>query len=258
MKKRFSFLLITLLLMGGCQNEESKPSIPLLHYEKACMEMSGTKVTRFLSLSSEEYDFICEKKVSSMVYVLASGCNSCDLFGYIMKTFVKKHDYILPFMTYDAYMNSKNHLNITDSAILFLNEGKVDDYMTDFSDIGSVEDLEGSLRKKTYDSKIYVHNESETSTTLESFDSYRFLSRKDSCKDFESCLFLKETKITQFMSIMTYMNDNGIKDMTFNSSEQTTEEKIFGIPYGESTCLEIHFDGNKKVENYKYFDEKDI
>lgn len=248
MKKKqcLLFLLITFLSFS-CQENKSH-RIPLLHYQK----MSSAY---FLSMSSTEYDELIDRNGSFIVYVLASGCQTCDVFGYILKSYIKENKYIIPFMYQDEFIKSKNSVSLTDSSIIYIENGKITDYKSNFSDIGSKKELSDYLETKIFDTKINFDDKIEYTTTLDSFECYHFLSEKDELDDKSDYLFIKEKKMKDYTLVMNYMLARNISNLIMNQEEQ--ERNGGDMPYDEKTYLELQHDSEGKTI-YHTFDEINI
>jgi hypothetical protein len=246
-KKQYLLFLFSTFLSFSCQKNESH-GIPLLHYQK----MSSAY---FLSMSSTEYDELIEKNGSFIVYVLASGCQTCDVFGYILKSYIKENKYIIPFMYQDEFIKSRNSVSLTDSSIIYIENGKIKDYKSSFSDIGSKKELSDYLKSKIFDTKINIDDKIEYTTSLDSFECYHFLSEKDELDDKSDYLFVKEKKMQDYTSVINYMLARNISNLIMNQEEQ---EKDGGdIPYDEKTYLELQHDSQGKT-TYHTFDEINI
>jgi hypothetical protein len=251
MLKKVLSLLFLVLMSTGCQRQNESTNIPLLHSKQTVMEKDGKQVTRFYHLSKEIFESMMNKKSSFVAYILSSGCQTCDTFGYTLKSYVKENEYILPFLYMDEYLSTTNALPLSDSTLLFIQEGKVIDYKSDFSKIGSKTDLANYLSTKTYDSGISVFNQAEDNTTLADFETYSFSSRaNESIKPEESYLFIKESKITDYNELIHYMVNAKIQNLVFNEEQQKNEASIFDIPYKDTDALKIDFTGSETTKEY--------
>lgn len=244
MKSKSLIFLSLLLLLPSCQKNKNEDLIPLFHYQQ--------KESSFCYYTKDDFDDLIEHNESSIIYILASGCTSCDLFSHILKSYIKEYQILFPLMYSDEFLQSEYSFHISDSCLLFINNGKITDYKTDFSSIGSKKELSSFLKTKTIDSTITIKNDVKDSTSLSDFPCFSLLSksRKDLEKE-DSYLFIKESKMESFTSIYSYCKEKKISSLVFNEKEQSYESEIFSIPYKSSTYLEIHFD-NKNVSYYQY------
>lgn len=218
-------LLFSLLSLFSCAKKENQTKISLIHCPDSIKEVDGKQVSYFHWIETEEYDFLMEKKATILLYVLASGCQTCDTFGYLLKSYIRDTSYLIEMMPMDSFLKSEYSLSLSDSALVFIQEGKIIDYRTSFKDIGSKKELSEYLSKKVEDSKIEILNKTEENTSITSLDSYRILSEIDAekMKEDSSILFIKEKNADNFSTVLSYASTHSLPSLVFNQEQQEKE-----------------------------------
>ncbi len=241
-------LLLSLLSLFSCAKKENQTKINLLHCPDSIKKIDGKKVSYFHRIETDEYDFLMEKKATILLYVLASECQTCDTFGYLLKSYIRETSYLIEMMPMDSFLKSEYSLSLSDSALVFIQEGKIIDYRTSFEDIGSKKELSEYLSKKVEDSRIEILNKTEENTSITSLDSYRILSEIDveKKKEDSSILFVKEKNADNFSSVLSYASTHLIPSLVFNQEEQEKEnlykETFVKVEYKNGEAKATPFD----------------
>ncbi len=229
--KKWIFLF-SLFSLFSCAKKENHAKISLLHCPDSIKEISGKQVAFFHRIETEEYDFLMEKKATMLLYILASGCQTCDTFGSLLKSYIRETSYLVEMIPMDSFLKSEYSLSLSDSTLVFIQEGKIIDYRSSFKDIGSKKELTEYLSTKVEDSKIEILNKTEENTSITSLDSYRILSEIDEKKkkDDSAILFVKEKNADNFTSVLSYASTHSIPSLVFNQ-EQQEKENLYNETY---------------------------
>ena len=148
MKKKL--FLLTLLLLSSCQKDNSS----LITVFKCQSEE-----TLPVKITSQELDNFKNIKYSFPLFVYGQGCNSCEFLSSFFFEYVKKNQVFFPYMELSSYQSSKNSLKIEETSILFYEKGVVKDYKSDFSNIGSTNDLTALFNEYLSISSSYIIND---------------------------------------------------------------------------------------------------
>lgn len=241
-------LLLSCLPLFSCSKIVQEEKISLLHCPSSIKEVSGKQVGSFHRIETEEYDFLMEKKATLLLYVLASGCQTCDTFGFLLKSYIRDTSYLIEMMPMDSFLKSQHSLSLSDSSLVFIKEGKIIDYRSSFENLGSKKELSEYLSDKVEDSHIEILNKTEENTSIASLDSYRFLSEMDETqrRNDSSILFIKEKKALDYSEIISYSSLNSISYLVFNQEEQEIEnlylETYVKIEYKNGEAIATPFD----------------
>ncbi len=219
------FVLFSLLPLFSCAKTNGTEKITLLHCSESSKEVLGKQESFFHRIETDKYEFLMEKKSTMLLYVLASGCQSCDTFGFLLKSYIRDTSYLVEMMPMDSFLKSQYSLSLSSTSLVFIREGKIIDYRSSFEDIGSKKELSEYLSEKVEDSHIEILNKTEENTSIESLESYRFLSEMREGQSMENSpiLFIKEKNADDYSKIISYAVTNSISYLVFNQEEQEKE-----------------------------------
>ena len=155
MKK--TIVLTILLLLTSCGKEEQQPpQIPLFTLLDV-RNMVGAKYdTLVYEINNKTLDTMIEKKMSFPLFVYASGCGTCDNFTYVIKDYIEETHTIFPMIRLPLYVDSvHNPLSITDSALLFYENGTLTYYVDDPNEhYTTTKELTIEMEKHCYQTNI--------------------------------------------------------------------------------------------------------
>lgn len=162
--KKAILLFASSILLIGC-NQKREDLIPLLSF---CQ--SG----ELLYLDSTQLSDCKEKKASFVLYVYQGTCQACDNFAYVLKDFVSSYKKAIAYTPLGEFEKSSFSLSLSESSLLFLKDGKIMDYTTDFSSFGSKKDFASFLKNKVEFSEIEILNPTSATPTDSPFETYTF------------------------------------------------------------------------------------
>ena len=208
MKKRYC-LFIPFLLLTSCQKQEHISfQVPL--FQARSLSMDGNE-GMFLKLTKDGYESLVQKKASFLLFLPNSGCNSCDVFSTTLKSYVKKRKVIVCIMDMDEYLQSKNHVSLSETSLLFFVDGVLKDYRSDFEGIFSLKDFENTFQDRI----TYARSEVINDILLQEdsiFPTYTFkdsLAREVTLEE-GSYLFSFGKPVFTYDTLFTYLKDNEI------------------------------------------------
>lgn len=148
-----------------CCNQKKEDLIPLFSFHQ-----DG----ELLYLNSTELSHRKEKKASFVLYVYQGTCQACNNFSYVLKDFVSSYKKGIAYTPLGEFERSSFSLSLSESSLLFIKEGKIIDYTTDFSSFGSKKDFASYLNDKVEFSETEILNPTLVKQTDSPFETFTF------------------------------------------------------------------------------------
>lgn len=269
MKKQL-VLLLSLLSLFACNSKE-EVKIPLFNYQYS--ENERTKTDYALNrLTTNSLNSMLEDKMSFPVFVYAAGCGSCDNFATVIKDYIRQYKIAFPTITLAQYLRSNINSTLTNSALVFINEGKIFKTIdTILDDVFITSELVSIMNKYTYMTNVNIVNTANLyNQTTGTFSYYEFTSYLSSYENYTgdmliskfddlkkenlNLLLIDNRNEIDFSYIYTYLNSNTNVDSIALIDEQLNNDVSYlnsilkENKLGKITYIEFNNNEVKKFE----------
>lgn len=246
MKKIIKLLLLSLVL-SSCSKENFTSTTSSLSYDIPIYKSSESLSTSFYNMNETTYKKLIENNSSFILYLYAATCSSCDSFTLLMKEYIAQTNYIIPIMDLDKY-NTYTNSNFSNNSLLYFTEGKLTNYLSDFSDITSLKEIDSFFSSTFKISSTIFTNEITNKEFNSDINSYTFNSFKitkyyfDLLEENNSYLFFNEE--TNINNLNRYLLSKKITYLTYFETNEETTKYIEDLGFEYKNCIQVNVYSN--------------